>query len=91
MLWFYKNKNRFLSNIIGVLRGKKSWIGYKLSEGTFENLPKLNTGVLSPADIFPDIALDEEKIKHLNILYARDYSLVTDAEIILKAWKKLDQ
>lgn len=91
LIWFYKQKANFMKNIAGVLSGKKSWIGYIPETETFETLPSLKSGVLNPADMFPELTLDKEKIAQLNILYARDYRALTDAELLLKAWKKLDR
>jgi GT2 family glycosyltransferase len=90
-IWFFKQKSRFLANISKVLFGQKSWIGYIPESSTFESLPKLKEGILNPGDAFSEIKLDTEKITQLNILYAKDYSLLTDAEILFKAWKNLDR
>ena len=91
LIWFYKNKVYFVSNIFNVLFGKKSWIGYITEKETFETLPNLKDGVLSPGDLFSELSLDKEKVSQLNMLYARDYSLHTDTEILLKAWKNMDR
>lgn len=91
IFWFFKQKIVFFANIWNALVSKKSIIGYSGIEGTFENLPELKPGILQPADLFPEITLDNEKIKRLNMLYAKDYLILTDAEILLKAWKKLDR
>lgn len=91
LIWFFKQKSKFISNIFNVLTGKKSWIGYISKKGTFENLPPLKAGVLNPADMFSELNLDIEKQSQLNILYAKDYNLLTDAEILLKCWKNLDR
>jgi hypothetical protein len=90
-IWFFKQKNKFVSNIINVLTGKKSWIGFISEKETFENLPPLKAGILNPADMFSEISLDTEKQSQLNILYAKDYSLLTDFEILFKGWKSLDR
>ncbi|MBT3384591.1 MAG: glycosyltransferase [Prolixibacteraceae bacterium] len=91
IIWFFKNKTSFVKNIFSVLWGKKSWIGYLLESGTFEELPVIKTGILNPRDLFPDLNLDAEKKKQLNILYAKDYSLLTDTEILFKGWNNLDR
>ena len=91
IIWFFRKKGQFLKNTWQVFTGKKSWIGYMRSEGTFEKLPDLKQGVLNPRDLFPELRLDNEKITRLNMLYAKDYLILTDAEILLKAWQKLDQ
>jgi len=90
-IWFFKKKNRFLKNCFNVLSGKKSWIGYIPNQQTFSNLPVLKSGVLNPGDLFPELALDEEKTMRLNMLYAKDYSISTDTEILFKGWRKLDR
>lgn len=90
-IWFFKNKNRFLKNIFKVLSGTKSWIGYIPNQQTVENLPILKTGVLHPGDLFPELSLDEEKMTRLNMLYAKDYSISTDTEILFKGWRNLDR
>ncbi len=90
-LWFFSKKGSFISNLFKVISGKLSWIGYASEAGTFESLPEIKKGILHPADLFPEIRLDKEKITRLNMLYAKDYLILTDAEILLKAWKKLDR
>ena len=91
LVWFFKNKNKFFSNIFDVLKGEKTCIGYIPENGTFENLPNLKCGILHPGDVFSELTLDLEKITQLNILYAKDYSILTDAEILFKGWKNLDR
>jgi hypothetical protein len=91
LIWFFKNKSCFVGNVFAVLRRKKSWIGYILEQNTFENLPLLKKGVLNPGDLFAELQLDSEKKSQLNMLYAKDYSLLTDAEILFKGWKNLDR
>ena len=90
-VWFFSNKNRFLKNIFSVLSGKKSWIGYIPNQKKEDNLPSLKTGILHPGDLFPEILLDVEKVMRLNMLYAKDYSISTDAEILFKGWRNLDR
>jgi hypothetical protein len=77
--------------MFNVLAGKISWIGYIPREQSKGNLPDLKQGILNPGDLFTEFTLNEEKITRLNILYAKDYSLSTDSEIMLKAWKNLDK
>lgn len=91
LIWFFRKKDRFFNNIFRVLSGKKSWIGYIPEKGTFESLPVLKEGVLNPGDLFAELTLDHEKVTQLNMLYAKDYSLLTDAEILTKGWKNLDR
>ncbi len=89
LIFFFKNKKRFLKNITKILIGKKSFVGF------YEDLPKkdvrlpiIKPALLSPIDAF-EIKTPEIQEK-LNLLYARDYSMRKDFSILLKAWKKLD-
>lgn len=91
LLWFFKQKAQFIRNIFAVFAGEKSWIGYIPEPGTFESLPILKNGILNTRDIFSELLLDNEKTAQLNMLYAKDYRVLTDAEIILKGWKNLDR
>jgi lipopolysaccharide/colanic/teichoic acid biosynthesis glycosyltransferase len=53
------------------------------------NCPPLKPGILSPADMFDNATSDTAKNNRLNVLYARNYSVLTDAEILIKGWKNL--
>ena len=91
LIWSFKNKIQFYSNTWEVLSGKKSWIGYIPAKQSFEQLPVLKNGVLHPGDLFPELTLDHEKSARLNMLYAKDYRILTDTEILFKAWKNIDR
>ncbi len=73
------------------MKGRQSWVGYIAGPGSAEKLPPLKPGILHPGDLFPKINLDREKTKQMNVLYAKDYSIFTDAEIVFKCWKNLDR
>lgn len=91
LIWFYKDKAQLIKNIRLVASGKKSWIGYVPSHKKQPELPEIKPGVLSPADMFDDLSPGKADNQRLNVLYARNYSLFTDLEILLKGWKKLDR
>jgi O-antigen biosynthesis protein len=91
LLWFYNQKLNFINNIFSVLWGKKSWIGYIPNQKTTNNLPVLKPGILHPDDLFPELSLDDEKVIRLNMLYAKDYSISTDTEILFKGWRNLER
>ena len=78
-------KNMFLCLI-----GRKTLIGYFLTKTSEkEQLPKIKKGILTPFDSLK--FTDEQVIAKLNLIYARDYSIFKDFEILQKAWKKLDR
>lgn len=91
IIWFKNNKRKFLKNILIVITGKYSWVGYIKPSNSITTLPELKPGILSPADMFYYNTIDDETSNRLNMLYARDYSVRTDIEILLKGWKNIDK
>jgi len=80
----------FLRNIFFVLFGKKSWTGFYINESTdIVSLPKIRPGVLNPSDAFLDLYLSDETRNRLNLLYARDYKLSNELNIISKGFRNL--
>ena len=79
----------FIKNIFKVLFGIKSWVGYYPIENQIQQLPKIRLGVLNPIDSVKFKNLDTDTIKQLNLLYARDYNLWKDLNIILFAFREM--
>jgi len=91
LIWFFNEKINFLKNIFKVLSGKESWVGYANGNSEVQELPSVKQGVLSPADMFAEKNFNPDKKHELNILYAKNYSIIDDAEIMIKSFKKLDR
>jgi len=86
LIWFAESKYEFYRSISEVFSGNKSWVGY--CSGTQNHLPPIKKGILSPASLYPKTIADKKK-DELNIVYAKDYRLMNDLEIVLKAWKNI--
>lgn len=86
LAWFVHNKLAFFRSIFEVLSATKSWVGY--CSGSQNHLPPIKKGILSPASIFSEV-LPEKKKDELNMVYAKNYRLVNDLEIVIKAWKNI--
>jgi GT2 family glycosyltransferase len=86
LMWLMKNPIRFVKNCFLVLSGGYSWVGYL--ETSEINLPAIKKGVINPAGQYKK-NLDEPTVKRLNFLYARDYSLYTDLNLILHSFRNL--
>lgn len=87
----YKQKYVLFKNILCVLVGKLTWVGFAFdtkNQGIV--LPNLRNGVLNPS-----IILKSDKhlhnIDHLNITYARNYSIINDINIFIKGIKLIDR
>jgi hypothetical protein len=81
----------FLKNILQVLFGMKSWVGYSPFDSEEVHLPKIRKGVLNPINAMKAKEVDNETAIDLNILYARDYSVWKDLNIFLYAFRDLGQ
>jgi O-antigen biosynthesis protein len=85
---YVKNPFGFIKNILYVLIGRKTWVGYNSHPDNVQ-LPSLKKSVLSPADMFSDKKLDSPTLFNLNTLYAKDFKLENDFRIIRKGYRKL--
>jgi GT2 family glycosyltransferase len=80
----------FIRNIILVFFGRRSWVGYVPEEGSNpEHLPRIKKGILHPLDAFRRNSLSPEMQQRLNVVYARDFILRNDINIIMKGVREL--
>ena len=77
-----KNFLNVLKNILLVLIGVKSWVSYH-EIGKKDALPKIKEGVLNPVSHLKS-KLTERTIFKLNMLYAKEYQVKNDFDILLK-------
>ncbi len=89
-IWFFKNKAEFIKNSFNVLSGKKSWVGFAFPTENPDVLPEIKPGILSPADMFTAASSESKRNQRLNVLYARNYNILTDAEILIKGFRNID-
>ena len=89
MLFLQKNPAGFMANIFRVLSGKISWVGYSKIERSDNMLPRIRPGILTPIDALNNIPKDQLTTNRLNSLYAKDYRVYTDLQIIRKGWRNL--
>ncbi len=89
LLFLVKQPLGFLRNIFQVLFGTKSWVGYVPVEWESIHLPEIKSSVLSPADAMKSGVPDLETLQKLNFLYARDYSMQKDLNLILTSFRNM--
>lgn len=90
IIFIVKKPYGLIMNIVAVLQGKYSWIGYCQSgDVKDERLPEIKMGILNPTDVLNNSGLTEEFINNLNIVYARDYHLLNDINIFIRGFRKL--
>jgi len=87
--WFVEKPLGFLKNIFRVLTGSRTWVGYAPVKKNKIHLPEIKPGILSPVDgLKSEVAIDDETSQKLNVLYARDYRIVKDFNLMISALKK---
>jgi hypothetical protein len=88
LLIFVKKRFNYFSNIVKVLFGEKTWVGYAAAD-TNKVLPKIKMGVLTPLDSLGKKNINAVTAQKLNFLYAKDYSIEKDLFILLGGLSRL--
>ncbi|MGB0932901.1 MAG: glycosyltransferase [Lishizhenia sp.] len=94
VIFLFKNKKQLLNNVISILFGTKSFVGYsQINTESKQTLPKIKKGILSPKQGWERKQITTKKIPNhkLNLIYARDYTLYKDIRILKNAWRQLDR
>ena len=85
-----KKPGKMLKNLFSVMFGAKTFVSYSTSEHADTSLlPKIRKGVFSPISIIKSNDLSTILVERLNLMYAKDYKVIHDLNIILKSWRKL--
>jgi GT2 family glycosyltransferase len=79
----------FLFNLLRVMAGSRTWIGYAPVPRQNAAMPAIRKGILNPTDLFPSRNIEPETAATLNILYARDYRVSNDLNIVFKGFRSL--
>ncbi len=82
--WFVKRKINYLGNLLLVLIGNKTWVGYdyKISQ---VGLPKIKKAIVPISGKFEE----PDFIKKQQIIYAKDYSTSIDFKILFQNFREL--
>ncbi len=90
-IFIVRNKTGFLRNIFQVVFGFKTWIGFSAHVDEHQRLPKIRHGVLTPDDAWPSETFEHMTSAKLNLLYARNYRILNDINILYRGFTKLGQ
>ncbi len=89
-LVFISNSANFIKNMVDVLLGKKTWVGYNRIANHQFSLPAIRPGITSIADhLNQTLEINEDTLARLNFFYAKDYSTEKDIVLILKNYHRL--
>ncbi|MBQ6083383.1 MAG: glycosyltransferase [Bacteroidales bacterium] len=86
--WFIRKPVKFLGDCFRVLFCGYSWVGYcpvETIDG--QRLPEIKKGIYNPASIVAD-DIDDEARGQLNVMYARDYTVLKDFNILFRMLHK---
>jgi lipopolysaccharide/colanic/teichoic acid biosynthesis glycosyltransferase len=90
LLLFVKSRAGLIRNILSVLTGIYSWVGYfRSTGGDHPGLPVIRPGVLTPMDGHRYMPADDEVAEKMNLNYAKDYRIINDLNMIIKNFREL--
>ncbi len=82
----------YIRNIFQVMFAGKTWVAYcRTKSHDSEKLPELKHCVLNPAAAISSVHLNEHTLVRLNLLYARDYKIKNDLNIMLKGFRNMGE
>jgi hypothetical protein len=84
---FSKNPIGLIRNLVLVVFGKYTLVGFD-EDIKDVNLPQIKKSVLHPSDLISANASNEEKVR-INLVYARNYRIGNDFNILFKAFRLL--
>ncbi|MDY0315352.1 MAG: glycosyltransferase [Bacteroidales bacterium] len=86
---FIKKPKQKLKNLFSILIGSKSFVSYyEDQEIDTSMLPKIKNGIYSPLENIKKSNINPELAQRINLMYAKDYKLIQDINIIIKSWQK---
>jgi len=88
-IFFVKRKLGFLQNIFKVSFGLASWVGYAEADMQPQGLPTLRKAALSAALGLPPGPQNQDTLKRMNLIYARDYRVRKDFILLVRHFKHL--
>ena len=94
VFFLYKHPKNLFQNHLQLITGKKTVVGYATglaNEGL--KLPKIKFGILTPLDVKTrSLLIDKpERFHKMNLIYARDYSVWKDLQLLLQNVLLLDR
>jgi hypothetical protein len=89
-IFFVKGHFHSLANTLRVIFGFRTWVGYVENDQVIpSSLPALKKGVLDPGSHLPEELRTREKSNEVNLVYAKDYRIVHDLQILMRNFTKI--
>jgi GT2 family glycosyltransferase len=92
LIVFTKKSIQLVNNSLHVLFGFKTWVGYYMGgKIQTKHLPSIKQGILTPLDYVKSSEISVSYIENLNMVYAKNYKILTDLQILMKGFKNTDR
>jgi GT2 family glycosyltransferase len=88
LVFMVKHPAQALVNIIRVLSGSYSWVGFH-PDPEHLNLPTIKPGILFPSDALGSENASAATLANLNMMYVKNYSVFTDVMILLRNFRQI--
>lgn len=90
LLAFVVERKRLINNVLNVLLGKISIVGYsRIYNESGHTLPEIKTGILNPLYTSKKIKVESSEEYLLNATYAKNYKIINDLTILRKGFNHL--
>lgn len=83
-LLYFSRRKQLLGGWWPVLIGRKTWVSYADNPEN-SSLPRLKPGIFTPLDALRDVQPNAQTVARLNFLYARNWNVWQDLEVVVKA------
>src|SRR5690606_32527474 len=91
-MWLVKKKARYLSNLVKIIFGSRSFVGYSnIESGDVVRLPKIRKGIIGTLLSLKNPKAEPELATKLNLIYAKDYKISSDINLVVKRFSLLGQ
>jgi GT2 family glycosyltransferase len=87
-IWIVSDRRGFLMNLVHVLRGQWSWVGYAPMSDQGLRLPRIRPGVLDPVTVL-GIRPSPLTVRRVNLSYAKDYRVMDDLRWVISGFSGL--
>jgi hypothetical protein len=87
---FVRGHLRSVWHTLLVLLGFRTWVGYAENDQLeLSSLPHLKKGILHPASHLSPDTLSPERVREVNVVYAKDYKVLQDLQILTRNFRNI--
>jgi O-antigen biosynthesis protein len=92
LAWMVDTPKGLFRNIFRVMMKKITWVGYHpIRTEMFLGLPSIRQGVIKTTELLDGQPLNNDAIDRANMVYAKNYKILNDIELIFRGFSKLGQ